>query len=216
MKKHFLIYALFDPRTEEIRYVGQSTRGISRAKAHRWISPTQPHLSNWIRKLKSEGVEYGIKILEDCNSQDEVNDAEIKWIANMREAGCDLMNIASGGLGMSGYRHTEATKEKIRAKALVDGRKGRKQNHPSPNLNISEALRKSEKVKINLEKAHAARRGVRSSDLCVEKFTEFVRKPRSEKHKNSISKALKGKQKSPEAIRNSVEAKKKNRLTREN
>jgi len=214
--RDFLIYALYDPTIGSIRYIGQSCNGMLRPKSHRHkSSSSQPHLKNWVRSLEAKGIEYGIMVVQRCSSQEELNIAEINWIRAMRVAGCDLINKSSGGFGMSGFTHSESAKAKMRLTALAQGRKGKPQKHPKTVPLLSEALRNSERNKIALAKAHAARRGVPPSPQCIERITLIGKRPKTAEHRMRISQGLTGVAKSPEHVRKSVESKRRNRILRQ-
>lgn len=106
----YLIYALTDPRTKEIRYIGQSTTGLLRPRAH--TSPTKlartsTHQVNWIKGLVAAGLKYTITVLEHLAGIDGLDAAEIRWIAYGRECGWPLTNITAGGnVGARGRKLT--------------------------------------------------------------------------------------------------------------
>lgn len=107
LKQH-LIYALCDPRTDEVRYIGQSSCGI--------IRPKQRHAArcwSWEENLSVEGLKPVIEILEEC-SLDALNDAEIFWISYWRMIGAKLTNLTDGGEGRRGFVITEEERQKRR------------------------------------------------------------------------------------------------------
>lgn len=110
MTKKILVYGLFDPDTQQLRYVGKSSCGIRRAKMHSYPSVlrSEQHLpkSRWIAKLLRRGVTYEICILEECEKEEELNEAERFNIAYYRSIGCDLLNICPGGEG-GGHKNSE-------------------------------------------------------------------------------------------------------------
>lgn len=129
--KQHLIYVLRDPDTSEVRYVGRSSLWMGRPRYHiahaakrspdgSWVSELYVH--RWIRMLLEVGKEPSIDVIEELNRTDDVNDrlneAERRWIAKLREEGCQLTNMTDGGMGMLGYRHTEKAKIAIGAAAL--------------------------------------------------------------------------------------------------
>ena len=68
--------------------------------------------------LKSAKKKYGIEnfekyLLQICYSREELDKAEIFWIAEYRSRGKAEYNIADGGLGSSGFHHTEEAKRRI-------------------------------------------------------------------------------------------------------
>jgi group I intron endonuclease len=120
--KH-LIYALVDPRDGSWRYVGKSSSGLKRPRAHGFASNVKRgcHRSSWIRNLQDYGLAYDIEILEELDAKALLNDAEREWIAACRRAGVDLTNHTDGGDGQSlGFRHTAASRRK-----MSDARRGK-------------------------------------------------------------------------------------------
>lgn len=96
------IYALCEPGTRTIRYIGKSGNPRKRFfehldKSFRNRKPT--HRSNWIDKLKIQGQSPELLILK------EVPLSEWEWweqcyIRNARMLGFDLVNATDGGEGM--------------------------------------------------------------------------------------------------------------------
>jgi hypothetical protein len=101
------IYALVDPRTEEIRYVGKSIRPKSRLSDHVTKvvrGATLGPLAVWILGILADGLRPEMTILESVGEQ-RWQDVERKWIATLRESGSRLLNIHPGGNGA----HTHAS-----------------------------------------------------------------------------------------------------------
>src|ERR1700690_2202204 len=99
-----LIYALTDPRSGDIRYVGRSSSGLTRPQQHlapAGLAADTGHKANWIRELVRLGFKPGIVVLEhladDC-TEDALIAAEIRWIANYKPQG-RLTNMTDGGEG---------------------------------------------------------------------------------------------------------------------
>jgi hypothetical protein len=97
-----IIYGLVDPRTDEVRYVGKSVNGESRARAHRHPRYRQEYAhtynARWIESLLSQGLDYVIRVLEVCD-RDTLSAAEQRWIAYGRANGWRLTNGTDGGDG---------------------------------------------------------------------------------------------------------------------
>lgn len=89
MKNDYLIYALRDPITDAIRYVGKSSVGISRAHQH-FIKSHNPQLDAWIQTLREQGKIPFIDILEQCNP-DNLSEKEAFWIDIYKSV--DLFNV---------------------------------------------------------------------------------------------------------------------------
>jgi hypothetical protein len=133
--RRLLVYALLDPRTERVRYIGKSTRGLHRPKAHTAPSVlrlnAETYRGRWLAQLVALGLAPVVRVLEVCGTHEALSEAEIRWIARGRAEGWPLTNLTEGGDGTSGWKMPAATREKIRAKlkghpALVAARRGKK------------------------------------------------------------------------------------------
>lgn len=90
------IYALRDPNTSYVRYVGKANNPAKRLSAH--ISKSKIlniHSANWIRSLVENGIRPIMDILEMCEDE-KWEDREKFWIAYYRDI-YDLTNILDGG-----------------------------------------------------------------------------------------------------------------------
>lgn len=113
------MYALANPSTDEIRYVGKTLqvprdrlrchmRDMTGRMAHTW-------LSRWLRTL---GGEPSLIVLEECRVGDGCV-SERRWIADLRAQGCNLTNLTEGGEGVPGFRMSDEAKAKIAAAARL-------------------------------------------------------------------------------------------------
>lgn len=86
------IYALCDPDTQEIRYVGMSSMPQTRYTHHKRnkISPHRP-MYKWIEKLRKKGKVPEFKVLEEVPSP-VAREAEIRWIQQLSQNGTSLLN----------------------------------------------------------------------------------------------------------------------------
>lgn len=89
------IYALLDPRVEEVRYVGKSDDPDLRYIQHLSDSGGT-WKARWVRYLKTKGLRPVLKILEEVR-EEEWEEAERRWISYYRENGCSLTNLTDGG-----------------------------------------------------------------------------------------------------------------------
>lgn len=112
----YIIYALSDPRTKIVRYIGMSTSGMSRPKQH----AAESHLKRdekhnwqkcaWIRELLGLGLMYGIHVLRELEEPHKganleerkpfalaLGIAEREAIAMAKVSGCLLLNRTNGG-----------------------------------------------------------------------------------------------------------------------
>lgn len=109
-----IIYALMDPRTSCLRYVGKAVDVERRLKVH-LHEKAKTLKNNWLKSLKAKGLKPALEVLEEVDGDG--SDAERFWIASLRAAGARLLNATDGGDGFRG-RHSEETKARMRAAHL--------------------------------------------------------------------------------------------------
>ena len=91
-----MIYALVDPETKAVRYVGQ-TRTPGR---RRWLHRSRSNnlsgrlVALWIRRLLDVG---SVPLMFELETTSEADAAEIRWIAEYRRQGARLLNMNDGG-----------------------------------------------------------------------------------------------------------------------
>ena len=89
------IYALCDPVTGEVRYIGKANDPEKRLKSHlRDARSRRTPVYCWINKLTSNGEKPVLKVLEWATDWRE---AERRLITQYRESGARLLNVAEGG-----------------------------------------------------------------------------------------------------------------------
>jgi len=109
------IYALKDPNTDKIRYIGSSNNPDKRLKEH--ISDTKREKtkkSNWIKKLLKNNQQPILEILEKT-SISEFEALEKKHIEQQESLGNKLLNFDVYGKG-NVLKKTKEQKEKLRLK----------------------------------------------------------------------------------------------------
>ena len=167
---YIAIYALVDPRTDDVRYVGKSNDLKSRLR-HHLIPRTTSWKDNWIRELLSEGLSFRVEVLEWATDANWV-ELERKWIAHYRDLGCRLTNLLGGGDGRDGTPLDEGHRaaisrglmgrevSKSTRKCLSD--KARKRwSDPEFKARVAEAFKRPEvvaKTRRGAYMCHAARR----------------------------------------------------------
>ncbi len=122
----FLIYGLVDPVSGQLRYVGKSTEGLDRPKEHGYPSELKRghgYKENWIRQLRSLGLNYKIEVLHEVTDAEILSEAEIHWIAYFRALGCKLTNLTDGGEGCLGRIRSNEEKQRIRLSNMETKRK---------------------------------------------------------------------------------------------
>ena len=116
MDKTVQIYALVDPRTDEIRYVGKTSRSLKARLKQHMNERARHHRAAWLRGLKSEGIVPEVIHLEAVPPDEDWIEAEQFWIAYIRFLGFRLVNRTEGGEGVSGLRHTSASRKQMSQK----------------------------------------------------------------------------------------------------
>jgi hypothetical protein len=91
------VYALFDPRTYHLRYVGVTAlHPRRRVQNHLPTTGTNIRMKTWLGELKIAGLKPAILTLAEVDHATGA-DAEQHWIAKLRECGHDLLNANVGG-----------------------------------------------------------------------------------------------------------------------
>lgn len=114
--KH-IIYALQDPNTYEIRYVGLTSKGYSRFEEHLMRCNTKKvskfPVYKWIKKLSLKNQKPNFIVVQEFLKKDYLFDAEVYWISYFKSQGSPLLNCTSGGDGVKNMIMTEELKQKI-------------------------------------------------------------------------------------------------------
>jgi hypothetical protein len=99
-EKPVSIYALVDPRTDQIKYIGKSVKPEKRFRDH--VSPfymkAETHKNHWLRQLDREGLKPRLKILHEVPAHI-ANEAEEAAIMVAKIFGDRLTNGTNGGDG---------------------------------------------------------------------------------------------------------------------
>ncbi len=106
------IYALIDPRTEEIRYIGKTCNIKERFNKHKSTAKhCRTHKEKWINSLQKINLQPKLKILITSIEQ-LLNNLEIELIKHYKQF-CKLVNGTAGGDGTR-KPQTEKVKERMR------------------------------------------------------------------------------------------------------
>lgn len=125
MKKYHVVYALTDPRNNEVRYIGQTLYGHTRPYRHwrtkLWLN-SEKKVSVWCRELLALGLEPIVVILEEVKGEDSKKTRERFWVSQFDS----LLNMTRGGLGIAGL---DKDAEDKRRKAISKTAKGKSHPH---------------------------------------------------------------------------------------
>ena len=120
---NYYIYTLSDPITQEVRYIGLTTKSLkSRFSAH-CSKKNKSYKSNWITSLKRKGLKPIIEVLDTASDFEELKDLEMYWIAQFKQWGFKLLNLTNGGDGALGYKHRKESIELMKQKLLLRPKK---------------------------------------------------------------------------------------------
>lgn len=121
------LYALRDPVTRVVRYVGITRDPAQRLGAHlnRFALKRPSHKNHWLRGLVARGMAPLLTILAETDEH-AAPALEIATIAAYRAAGYNLTNVTMGGEGVRGLVHSAQTRAKITAKQMGKPRPGNK------------------------------------------------------------------------------------------
>ena len=93
----FIVYALCDERTHQIRYIGCSEMGLSRPMTRRGYKDNR-ELQAWLHDLDICGSERIILVLATASDIAQLRAAEAFWISLGKRSGWPLLNKAGFSL----------------------------------------------------------------------------------------------------------------------
>ena len=173
---NWIIYTLRNPRTNEVRYVGWTSRTAARRmNTHIQTAVNKPattHKAKWILSLLAIGLRPAMEVIESGTGSG-WGEAEQRWIAAFRAKGARLTNATDGGEGTVGYCPTPETRE-------LQSRNSRRQPmSPDHRAKIQAAALKAN-VGRALSKEHreaiaSGNRGTRHSPEAIEKTASVLR-----------------------------------------
>jgi hypothetical protein len=106
-----VIYGVRSLGSSEYRYVGMTTKTITRRKSEHFKvadSGRKTPFADWLRKRTDrEDAFFDSLQLVMSDRLSDLGDAERRWIDRLREEGHRLLNLNEGGLGNHGYVWTE-------------------------------------------------------------------------------------------------------------
>ncbi len=124
MSQHAIIYALLDPESDDVKYIGKTVRYLSQRYAlHIWLAnkskdKSKDKKTQWMKSMLNCKKRPKIKIIEKV-SLEQGDEREQFWIKHYKEMGAVLVNSTNGGRGIAGFRHTEEAKIRIREASKI-------------------------------------------------------------------------------------------------
>lgn len=85
------IYALCDPESGAIQYIGQTKNIKKRLTTHLQCNDANERKNRWIASLLVRWQEPDIVVLSECDEKDADN-KETEWIVRLRASGVGLLN----------------------------------------------------------------------------------------------------------------------------
>lgn len=159
------IYALVDPDSKKIRYIGKSIRPQQRL-TNQMNESSNCHRSNWLQSLRANGKKPYQIILQELKDDADWQTCEIAWIRYGRQSGWPLTNNTDGGDGVCGL--PEETR-----KLMASVWKGRK--HKPETIEKLKAARA--KRVITESTKHKQRESMKGREITWgEKISQSVRK----------------------------------------
>lgn len=93
------IYALIDPFTFKVRYIGKTIRLKERLQ-NQMNERANTYRSHWLQSLKSKKKRPHQVVLQTLTDSDDWQKAEMRWIAVAKKYGWPLVNNTDGGDGV--------------------------------------------------------------------------------------------------------------------
>jgi group I intron endonuclease len=179
----YYIYILYDPRTNNVRYVGETYRSPNvRLREHCRQQKEKHYRARWLNLLRSLHLKPIMEVIEECTDETWA-EREIYWISWYRQNGYDLVNEDKGGRGRKDYIPSEETKQK-----QSESKKG---NKNALGFKHTEETRRKESEALK-GKRHTKERKLRQSEATKGKNNGFYGKTHTEEYKNKVSQAVKG------------------------
>jgi hypothetical protein len=174
-QSEWFIYALVDPRTDEVRYIGKTKHLGRRLRDHQdeSVEGKKSHRHNWIRQMLAEGHSPQMVLIESGFGE-AWRERESFWIDSLRES-CRLLNMRNGGDGRSFVVVTE----EVRAKQSASGKARCAARGPMPEetraklraANVGKKMSDEARTKLS-----AAKRGWQPTDETRERMSAAMRK----------------------------------------
>lgn len=208
-----IIYALVDPISREVRYVGKTVDIRGRFLRHLTDLRSNRQKSEWITGLRALSLKPEIEIIETEEEGPGYGwpEAERFWIACFKAAGANLYNLDSGGC--HGTLRSQETKDKIRRGNLGKKRSEEYRQMMSRRMSgkpMTDAARAgllashlgkspSEETRLRMSSAQKGRKHSAETREKMGKWQRGAKRgPLKEETKHKLSAAMTGRYVSPE------------------
>lgn len=112
------IYAVLDPDSNDVRYVGKTYRTLYRRLTEHLLDckkKSHTHAGRWFAKMRRNGIRPVVFLLETVPAGGDWQKAEAYWIRRFRQKEKRLVNATDGGEGRSGWHMPEESRLRIAA-----------------------------------------------------------------------------------------------------
>jgi hypothetical protein len=143
------VYALRDPITLEIRYIGVTKNSLKRRlSGHMWAARTgvRNHTTHWIKTLQTSPLIEALE--ENCRRK-----REVFWIRRYRSLGARLTNLTAGGEGTSELKrgpHSPGHRQKL--SLAMRGNKNGRSPKLKKQLTMEEKIRQAVRIKVKRDR----------------------------------------------------------------
>lgn len=90
-----VVYALVDPRNNEVRYIGITNNLLHRFNEHMRLNGRNERKNAWLKELLNTHMLPIMHTLEVVDVYSEARKREVAWIQGYQENGADLLNDES-------------------------------------------------------------------------------------------------------------------------
>lgn len=192
----WVIYGLFDPLTESLRYVGATSNHVKRFASHLKDSRRRKtRVGIWVHDLIQSDCLPVIGVLEET-SNTEWQAAEKRWIAALKDDGVDLLNSTDGGRGCPGIKFSDEALKKMSEARL--GKKLPPFSDAHRKLLSEAAIRRVIASPWIIQKMTEASRGKTHTEKYRQAMDARIGVALPDHHRAAISAGLSGKSKSME------------------
>ncbi|HLQ30848.1 MAG TPA: GIY-YIG nuclease family protein [Ktedonobacteraceae bacterium] len=116
----YFVYALADPRTDIVAYVGITNNLYTRFKKHLENQEPNRKKNEWIRQLQQAKLIPSVKLLETVSTWEIAKQREVYWIRYYSAQRISLTNIRRATEETRGVKHLPVPETRKRPKYITD------------------------------------------------------------------------------------------------